>query len=390
MKTFLLKLKFITYFSIVIIVCLLSTNTLLAQSGNLLSNPGFEAPVQPNINANNIIGIGVPFGGWSCTNGGFNIIHVNGSGYSYGPDNAADGVQYVDVASTDGYISRTFTISAAGILTFKGSFSTREMGNPSYVNWTAGISILNSSNTVVASSASMNFTITTPKNSWYSLSGSSNVLPPGTYTYRAYTGNWGHFDNASVITTAASSLPVKLESFTAVAKDKNVILNWAVSQEINVSHYVIEKSYDGSNFNDAGIVFAISNSTQKINYTFSDNIAAVKQGVIYYRLRSIDNDGKSELSEVRLIRIGNKSDMVNMIVYPNPVNTELRVTVPTRWQSNVVLFEIFNQIGQRVKSITINSASQTETIAVNDLFKGFYIIKATCGEETDQQKIIKQ
>jgi Secretion system C-terminal sorting domain len=391
MKTFLLSLKSITGPVVVMVFSLFSTNILFAQSGNLLSNPGFEAPLQLNINANNIIGIGISFGGWSCTNGGFNIIRVNGAGYSYGPDNAAEGVQYVDVASTDGYISRTFTISAAGILTFKGSFSTREMGSSSYVNWTASISILNSSNTVVATSATMNFTPSTPKNSWYLLSGTSGVLPAGTYTYRAYTGNWGHFDNASVTTTAASSLPVKLESFTAVARDKNAILNWVASQEINVSHYVVEKSYDGRNFSNAGIVFAAGNTTENTNYTFPDNNITSASGMIWYRLRSVDNDGKSELSETRLIRVTKQDGQsIGVIVYPNPVSNELRITIPNSWQGKKISYQVVGVNGQAPINSEAAKSSQTETINVSKLPPGFYIVKVTCDNQIAQQKIIKQ
>ena len=190
-------------------------------------------------------------------------------------------------------------------------------------------------------------------------------------------------------TSPLSTLPVKLESFSAVLNNNKADLKWTTASEINVSHFVIEKSYDGKNFSDAGLVFAYGNTAEKVNYSFSDNVTNGQQAVIYYRLRSVDNDSKSQLSEIRIIRIGKKDELLKMVTYPNPASSELRVTIPSAWQGKAVTLEVFNQTGQRVKTLNSINASQTETIAVNDLAKGFYLIKASCGVETAQQKVVK-
>ncbi|MDP4263993.1 MAG: T9SS type A sorting domain-containing protein [Bacteroidota bacterium] len=202
---------------------------------------------------------------------------------------------------------------------------------------------------------------------------------------RNYSIYFKNFTYSSPIVT----LPITLESFTAVLNGSKADLKWTTSQEINVSHFVVEKSLDGKNFSDAGIVFAYGNTTERKNYSLSDNISNVQQGVIYYRLRTVDNDGKSEISAIRLIRISKQGETLQMVTYPNPVSSELRVTVPAAWQGKEVLFEIFNQSGQKVKALNSSSSSQTETIQVNDLSKGFYIVKASCGGDITQQKIIK-
>lgn len=189
-----------------------------------------------------------------------------------------------------------------------------------------------------------------------------------------------------------TSLPVKLESFIATLKSSSnkVDLKWTTASEKDVSHFVIEKSIDGTNYSDAGLVFANGNTSDKMNYGFTDgNINTSQAGVIYYRLRSVDIDGKSQFSEIRIIRISKETGAIKMITYPNPVSSELRVTIPSSWQGKEVLFEVFNQNGQKVKISKSGNTSQTENIMVSDLSKGFYLIKATCGSETAQQKIIK-
>jgi hypothetical protein len=197
------------------------------------------------------------------------------------------------------------------------------------------------------------------------------------------------FKNFSYTAPVLSSLPVRLISFTATLNNNKADLKWSTASEINVSHFVVEKSDDGKNFSDAGLVFAYGSVSEKANYSFSDNVSASQNTVIYYRLRSVDNDGKVQYSEIRIIRINKNGETLNMTVYPNPVSTELRVTVPAGWQGKTVMFEIFNQNGQRMKAKNSNSSSQTETITVNDLSKGLYLIKATCGPDVTIQKVIK-
>lgn len=191
------------------------------------------------------------------------------------------------------------------------------------------------------------------------------------------------------LTPNAVTLPVKLVDFTAILNKSKVDLKWITSSEKDVSHFEIERSTDGTNYSQAAVMFAYGNTSEDKTYTFSNDISNLQNGLIFYRLRSVDIDGKSQLSEVRIIRIGRQNETLQMFTYPNPVKSELRITLPFAWQDKSVTFEIFNQTGQRVKSLTSSNASQTETIGVTDLAKGFYLVKASCGTETAQQKLIK-
>jgi hypothetical protein len=193
--------------------------------------------------------------------------------------------------------------------------------------------------------------------------------------------------------SAPQTLPVKLELFSATlsSNSNKADLRWVTSSEMNVSHFVVEKSTDGANYSEAGIVFAYGNSTTTRTYTFTDELANNQAAIIYYRLRSVDIDGKSQYSETRIIRIGKKSESyVTIFTYPNPANNELRITVPSNWQSKRVVYELFSANGQTAKRTENASSSQTETLNISALAPGFYIVRVTCNGETAQQKIIKQ
>lgn len=190
-----------------------------------------------------------------------------------------------------------------------------------------------------------------------------------------------------------STLPVKMESFTAVlSNDGNKVkLNWKTLSEINVSHFAVERSTNGVDFKDIGIVFATGNTNEQQAYSFDDNVMDTPDAILYYRLRTIDVDEKYMYSQTRLIKLsGNNSNTVSIITYPNPVRNELQVTIPAGWQSKKVVYELFRSDGQTISRTERANSSQTETVNVSSLASGFYIMRVSCGQETATKKIIKQ
>ncbi len=184
-------------------------------------------------------------------------------------------------------------------------------------------------------------------------------------------------------------LPVTLTEFTASLEKKTVVLNWKTEMEENFSHFVIESSTDGKEFTGKATIFSAGDRSSHTLYAYKDHIQS-QTGILYYRLKSVDKTGEINYSKIRMIKISN--DHLNSLVinaYPNPVSSSLRLTIPAKWQGNPMMVEVFNANGMKVHGSQYGNASQTESIALNKLSKGFYVIKATSGNETAQQHIIK-
>jgi hypothetical protein len=186
-------------------------------------------------------------------------------------------------------------------------------------------------------------------------------------------------------------LPLKLLSFSAQLNNSKVELAWKTVAEMNVSHFVVEKSTDGNDFTETGIVFARGNETDITKYNFSDMINSEEEGVLYYRLRSVDIDGSFQFSETRIIRISKLAEN-NIVIttFPNPVTSEVRINLPTNWQNRKVVYEVLNLNGQVTKKTESASSSQTEAINMSNTAPGFYLVRVSCEGQTAQQKIIKQ
>lgn len=186
------------------------------------------------------------------------------------------------------------------------------------------------------------------------------------------------------------TLPLVLKSFNANLNNKKVNLNWVTGHEKDLSHFVIQRSTNGIDYTDAGVVFAAGTSTAVQNYAFPDVLGTSSKGVLYYRLKMMDSQKRYQYSNVRIVRLGDAPSQVQVQAYPNPVVNELRVTVPANWQNKQVSYELYNVNGNMVKRITNANASQTETLNVKELGTGTYVVKAYTQDEVASQRIVKR
>lgn len=191
---------------------------------------------------------------------------------------------------------------------------------------------------------------------------------------------------------SGSTLPVQLSSFTAIlSTDKKVNLSWTTASEVNFSHFVIEKSNDGTNFSEGGLVFANGNTSDYSNYSFIDNLSSATDMLVFYRLRMVDTDGKTKYSDVRVIRLAMpNTNPVAISAFPNPAISDIRVTISASWQGKKVQYEIFGSNGNLVQKQVKQNSSQTETLDMRSLSSGVYVLRVICNNEVSTQRIVKQ
>jgi hypothetical protein len=185
-------------------------------------------------------------------------------------------------------------------------------------------------------------------------------------------------------------LPLVLKNFNVIINNKKINLDWTTGYEKDLSYFIVERSTNGVDYTQAGVVFAAGNSTAVQKYSFSDVVSTASKGVIYYRLKMIDSQKRYQNSPVRLVRMDETNAEVKVQAYPNPVVNELRITVPATWQNKQVSYEVYNMNGNVVKRITTGNASQTETINVQELGAGNYVVKAYTLNESASERIVKK
>jgi hypothetical protein len=154
---------------------------------------------------------------------------------------------------------------------------------------------------------------------------------------------------ASLLLPANAILPVTWVEFTGNIERGQVELQWKTSLEISNSHFEVEWSVNGSNYQRAGIVNAGRQGSGLNIYNWT---GPIEQPTTWYRIKQVDEDGRFSYSSVLMIR----SKVEKSIrILQNPVRGQLRI-----WVAELYLgasLQIINASGVVVYSGRVGSQS---------------------------------
>ncbi|MBZ0184239.1 MAG: T9SS type A sorting domain-containing protein [Melioribacteraceae bacterium] len=150
-------------------------------------------------------------------------------------------------------------------------------------------------------------------------------------------------------TSSIGALPVELVSFTAFSNSDGIILNWQTATEVNNYGFDIERRISNLEGNGSwekvGFVEGNGNSNTPRSYSFTENYYL--EGIIQYRLKQIDTDGKFKYSEV--IEANNtlpeKFELSQN--YPNPFNPSTTIAYSIAQDANVTI-KIYDVLGNQI------------------------------------------
>ncbi|MBK6828378.1 MAG: T9SS type A sorting domain-containing protein [Chitinophagaceae bacterium] len=183
-------------------------------------------------------------------------------------------------------------------------------------------------------------------NEWQLGSGgafSSSGVPAAGTAQQVDVNQFGFFALGNTAPNA-NPLPVKIGSIKAYEKAAGVQIDWTAFTEINAEKYVIERSANGQQFTAIGEVTA-RNLSIASDYGFFDPNPL--PGISFYRLRNLDQDGKSGYSNI--VRVNLSKDGKSVIVYPNPVRAGGYLSYgSSQLAKGIYTARIFNAAGQQV------------------------------------------
>ncbi|MGF2412495.1 MAG: T9SS type A sorting domain-containing protein, partial [Ferruginibacter sp.] len=322
----------------------------------------------------------------SCVQIGVNSGLIQpGAQYSWTPSTGLSDANIANPIACVGTTSQSYTLTGVGV---NGCVATQNVfvgvnavPSPTITipNLTACLGATGVSfNASVAPSGTYNYTWSPNDgtlSSIYVNNPTVNVATIGTKTYglNVINATTGCASNATAnLTVNYCALPIKLESFTAALQGTGVLLNWVVSEEINVANYEVEFSTDARSFWFAGAKAAINSKTYSFLHT------SPVYGINYYRLKTIDKDGKVSYSEIRKVNV---KVVGNISVYPNPAYNNVNVTVTANMVNKPALITIIAVDGRVILQKQTKAISQTEVFDVSNLAKGQYYLRITTESE---------
>ena len=158
---------------------------------------------------------------------------------------------------------------------------------------------------------------------WYQPDGDAtftNATPQGQHNPLGPASGYLQWDNLTTFSEfggaggAGQPLPVELSAFTASCQDNGVLLHWITESEQNSSHFDVEKSSNGSDWNVISTLEAAGNSTESIHYTHLDLDKSMLEA--YYRLNQVDVDGTNKFYGP--IHTTCENEDITAYSFPNP------------------------------------------------------------------------
>jgi len=190
-------------------------------------------------------------------------------------------------------------------------------------------------------------------------------------------------DDFEIIGPINVALAVNLVNFTAVKRNNDGIINWRTENEVDISDYVLERSYNGTNFSVVGTVLAKNGTSNTYNYT--DANAVLNAGTskyIYYRLKIIDKTAKFKYSEIAKVSLDKTGQQIT--IGPNVFSSFVNVYSGEAIKQ-VLVFDMNGKLLHQTSNIIGN-----KIMLPANLPKGLYVFKlVTAGGTVVTKQLVK-
>ena len=154
-------------------------------------------------------------------------------------------------------------------------------------------------------------------------------------------------------------------------KNWTVLNKWTTANELNTSHFIVQRSDDGRIYKSVGSIAAKGFG----EYIFIDNSLPSGFETVYYQLQVVDKDGKFTYSKV--IKISSSVEALDgLILVENPAKHQLKLNVIAASLNNTIA-NVLNAQGMIMKTFTLKQGYQT--IDITGFATGVYYLQTKIG-----------
>ncbi len=183
-----------------------------------------------------------------------------------------------------------------------------------------------------------------------------------------------------------AALPLTFLDFYVTRQNGNAQLTWKTTNEINTSHFNVQRSEDAVSFITIGKVTAKGAVAEINQYDYTDDLTSVANGKVYYRIEQADKDGKISYSKIASLVISSKS---NYTITPNPAKDYFVVKGNRITGTQKVDLVVCDLAGHTVILQKMANAI-SEKVDISNLAKGMYIVKIIGASAVETHKLLVQ
>jgi len=185
-----------------------------------------------------------------------------------------------------------------------------------------------------------------------------------------------------ILSATISPLPIELISFTASCENLKTHIRWTDATETNVMNIELQKSLDLNNWTTIYTAMP-SNTSTNANYDYL--YSETNTGGVYYRLKTNDNDGSSDVSAIVSNPPCNSAgNSISAFYYNNALNLFSHFEA-----EEDVIYTLYDVQGRQIIAgqYTANKGETMTTIPIAELANDIYILNAYSITTNYNQKI---
>ena len=226
---------------------------------------------------------------------------------------------------------------------------------------------------------------------------STQTVVNGLSTGKTYRFRWTISQNSCTnnfsttdVRLLSMTLPVRFLLFTGDAVKEGVQLRWQTESEKENSHFLVERSADGSVYTTIGRVAGNGTVNTGNRYDFLDKDAGQRGPVLYYRLQQVDRNGQVNYSTVVKILVTPDANM-QVSVWPNPYKNSLQLTIVAASTADAMV-RLYDPAGRLVtqQPRKLVKGQNNVHLTAPGKGKGLYILQVATEGENYQQKVIRE
>lgn len=163
-------------------------------------------------------------------------------------------------------------------------------------------------------------------------------------------------------------LPVELIYFGGEKAGDDNLITWKTASEFNTSHFELERSSNGYDFNFLAKINAVGNSNQILDYSYLDEAPSFQRD--YYRLKIIDLDGTFTYSNTIVIqRMRTNESKIYPTLFDQFIFYETVLDQPDELE--VTIFDVTGRVAH-YQNFNLNSGPHKLDFNLNRLSPGSY------------------
>jgi hypothetical protein len=167
-------------------------------------------------------------------------------------------------------------------------------------------------------------------------------------------------------------LPVTLKNFTVVENNCSARIEWSTSDEVNFSHFDIERRKT-TDFAPIATIMAQGTEGGVEYYTYTD--LKPENAIYSYRLKMVDVDQKFQYSSTKSLNLQCNSEAATIQLYPNPASEYTNLMIASESQA-IYSISVVNAMGQVLyqTSQELDHETKVLNLPVRNLPSGIYSV----------------